>query len=84
LSTLTYPLRRTHSKFFCFGPVSVSINPGIFRHVCRKKRQIVRLTRENHGILPGFGLFDWGLISVRGSISVLYFNASTGSTLVAR
>jgi hypothetical protein len=46
------------------GPVSVSINPCIFRHDLRKKRQIVRPTIENHGILPGFGLFYDRLISL--------------------
>ena len=32
--------------------------------VCGEKRQIVRPTSEKYGILPGFGLFDWGLISL--------------------
>jgi len=34
------------------GPVSVSINPGIFRHDLRERRQIVRPTSEKYGILP--------------------------------
>ena len=36
--------------------------------VCREKRQIVRPTREEYGILPEFGSFDWGLIHVRSEV----------------
>jgi hypothetical protein len=53
-----------------FGPVVGPVNPGRFRHVSPEKRQIVRPTREKYGKMPGFGLFDGGLISVRSVVRV--------------
>jgi hypothetical protein len=38
--------------------------------VAGKVRQIVRPTREKDDILPGFGPFDGGLISVRSVVEL--------------
>ena len=53
-----------------FGPDIGPVNPGIIRHVCRKSTADRASYPGKYGILPGFGLFERGLISVRSVVRV--------------